>query len=471
MNLQGKTILVLGMGETGLSMAKWLSRIGSNIRVADNRAAPPNLSTLERAVPAAQVFTGPFSADIFIGIDLIAISPGVSPAAPLVRQAVKRGVPIVGDIELFALALKRFNTPRPKILAITGSNGKTTVAAMVSAMVKKVGWDAEVAGNIGPAVLDALMQRIDSGELPQLWVLEVSSFQLESTQSLNPDAAVVLNLSEDHFDRYMGIQDYAIAKARIFSEGADGSTVQVLNRDDPLVITMALAGRKQITFGLGVPVAESDFGLLCDGGETWLVQGRTRLIKTSELAVTGLHNVANTLAALALCHVIGLTSSSLLQALREFSGLPHRMEKVAAFNGITFYDDSKGTNVGATVAALSSMEQNIVLIAGGDGKQQDFSPLKKAIAKHARAVVLIGRDAGRIATVMDGCGVPLHSAATMEEAVQKSFFLAKAGDAVLMSPACASTDMFRNYVHRAEIFVAAIKDLEIKVLATASATH
>ncbi|MEE8617867.1 MAG: UDP-N-acetylmuramoyl-L-alanine--D-glutamate ligase [Nitrosomonadaceae bacterium] len=471
MNLRGKTILVLGMGETGLSMAKWLSRIGSNIRVADNRAAPPNLSKLERAVPAARIFTGTFSADVFIGIDLIAISPGVPLAAPLVRQAVKRGVPVVGDIELFALALKSFNTPRPKILAITGSNGKTTVAAMVGAMVRKAGWDTEVAGNIGPAVLDVLIQRLDSGKLPQSWVLEVSSFQLESTQSLNPDAAVVLNLSEDHFDRYVGIQDYAMAKARIFLEVTNGSVVQVLNRDDPLVSTMALAGRKQITFGLGVPVAERDFGLLHDDGETWLVQGRTRLIKTSELAVTGLHNVANALAALALCRAIGLTFSPLLQALREFCGLPHRMEKVAAINGVTFYDDSKGTNVGATVAALSSMTQNIVLIAGGDGKQQNFSPLKEAIAKHARAVVLIGRDAGRIAAAVDGCGVPLHSAATMEEAVQKSFSLAKAGDAVLMSPACASTDMFRNYVHRAEMFVAAIRDLEIKILATTSATH
>ncbi len=471
MNLRGKTILVLGMGETGLSMAKWLSRIGSNIRVADNRAAPPNLSKLERAVPAARIFTGTFSADVFIGIDLIAISPGVPLAAPLVRQAVKRGVPVVGDIELFALALKSFNTPRPKILAITGSNGKTTVAAMVGAMVKKAGWDTEVAGNIGPAVLDALIQRLDSGKLPQSWVLEVSSFQLKSTRSLNPDAAVVLNVSEDHFDRYVGIQDYAIAKARIFLEVTNGSVVQVLNRDDPLVNTMALAGRKQITFGLGVPVAERDFGLLHDDGETWLVQGRTRLIKTSELAVTGPHNVANALAALALCRAIGLTFSPLLQALREFCGLPHRMEKVAAINGVTFYDDSKGTNVGATVAALSSMTQNIVLIAGGDGKQQNFSPLKEAIAKHARAVVLIGRDAGRIAAAVDGCGVSLHSAATMEEAVQKSFSLAKAGDAVLMSPACASTDMFRNYVHRAEMFIAAIRDLEIKILATASATH
>lgn len=471
MNLHGKKILVLGMGETGLSMAKWLSRIGSNIRVADNRTAPLNLSTLEQIIPADQIFTGPFSTKIFKGIDLIAISPGIPRTIPLVSQAIKRGVPVIGDIELFALALNRFNTPRPKILAITGSNGKTTVAAMVGAMLRKAGRDTEVAGNIGPAVLDTLMQRVDSGKLPESWVLEISSFQLESTQNLNPDAAVVLNLSEDHLDRYVGMNDYAMAKAKIFSGKIDDrSVVQVLNRDDPIVSTMGLAGRKQITFGMDAPANEDDFGLLVDD-ESWLAQGNTRLIKTNELAVIGLHNVANALAALALCHAAGVTYSPLLCALREFGGLPHRMEKITTFNDITFYDDSKGTNVGATVAALNSVTQKKVLIIGGDGKQQDFSPLKEAVSKHVRAVVLIGKDAGKIATVMERWGVPLHHAVTMEDAVQKSFSLARAGDAVLMSPACASTDMFRNYIHRAEVFVAAIKNLELKTLAAARVTH
>ena len=471
MNLQEKTILVLGMGKTGLSMVKWLSRIGSNICVADSRTSPPNLRILERVVPTTKIFTGPFSDNILIGVDLIAISPGISLETPLVNKAVKCGVPVVGDIELFALALKKFNAPRPKVLAITGSNGKTTVAAMTGAMMKKVGLDTEVAGNIGPAVLDVLMQRIDSGKLPESWVLELSSFQLESTQNLHSDAAAVLNLSEDHFDRYVGIKDYAVAKARIFSEGADGNTIQILNRDDLLVSKMALSGSVQITFGLNAPITETDFGLLRDGNETWLAQGKKRLMKTSELLVTGLHNVANALAALALCYSIGITSSLLLQALREFSGLPHRMGKVATFNGITFYDDSKGTNVGATVAALNSMTQSIVLIAGGDGKRQNFLPLKNVIAEHARAIVLIGKDAAIIADILDGCGVPLHSVKSMEEAVQKSFSLAKTGDVVLMSPACASTDMFKNYIHRAEVFVAAIKNLEKKILTTASATH
>ena len=471
MNLYGKTILVLGMGETGLSMAKWLSRIGSNIRVADSRAAPPNLSALEHVISAAQIFTGSFSARILKGIDLIAISPGISKTIPLVSQAVKRGIPIVGDIELFSLALNKFNVPKPRILAITGSNGKTTVSAMVGAMLKEAGWDTEMAGNMGPAVLDKLMQRVDSGKLPQAWVLEISSFQLESTRNFKPDAAVVLNLSEDHLDRYVGMNDYAVTKAKIFSGKIDdGNVVQILNRDDPIVSTMALAGNKQITFGMDVPVNENDFGLMI-GDESWLVQGKNRLIKTSDLAVTGSHNVANALAALALCHAVGVTLGPLLHALRKFGGLPHRMEKVAAFNGITFYDDSKGTNVGATVAALNSITQKKVLIIGGDGKQQDFSPLKEAVSKHVRAVVMIGKDAGRIAAVIGECGVSLYSAVTMEDAVQKSFTLAKSGDVVLMSPACASTDMFRNYIHRAEIYISAIKSLELKTLAAARVTH
>ena len=460
-------MLVVGMGETGLSMAKWLARLGANVRAADSRATPPNLGALKRAVPAAQVFAGTFAAETFAGIDLIAISPGVPLAEPLVQQAAKRGVPVLGDIELFVLALRQLNSSKPKILAITGSNGKTTVTAMAGAMVKRAGWDAEVAGNIGPAALDALMLRENTGKLPQSWVLEVSSFQLETTQSLNPDAAVVLNLCEDHFDRYSGMQDYATAKARIFLGEAGGAGgVQILNRDDPLVCAMALPERKQMTFGLDAPVADSDFGLLCDGGDTWLVQGRTRLMKASELAIAGQHNAANALAALALCRAVELPFEPLLQALREFKGLPHRMEKVAVFSGITFYDDSKGTNVGATVAALSGMTQSVVLIVGGDGKRQDFSPLRQPVADCARAVVLIGRDAEKIAAALDGCGVPLHHVATMEEAVQQSFALALKGDAVLMSPACASLDMFRNYAHRAEVFVAAVRDLETRIPAT-----
>lgn len=282
MNLRGKTVLVLGMGETGLSMAKWLSHMGAIVRAADSRAAPPSLATLKQMLPAIRTCTGAFAAEIFIGIDIIAISPGVSLAEQLVQRAVKDGVPVVGDMELFALAIKQLNLSKPRILAITGSNGKTTVTAMAGAMLEKAGWDVEVAGNIGPAVLDVLMQREGAGKLPEAWVLEISSFQLETTRNLNPDAAVVLNLSEDHFDRYAGMQDYATAKARIFirgvAESGDEDGVQVLNRDDPVVRAMALTGRRQMTFGLGPPIADSDFGLLRNGADIWLAQDRKSVV-------------------------------------------------------------------------------------------------------------------------------------------------------------------------------------------------
>ncbi|WP_090458807.1 UDP-N-acetylmuramoyl-L-alanine--D-glutamate ligase [Nitrosospira sp. Nsp1] len=466
MNLRNKTVLVLGMGETGLSMAKWLSRMGANVRVADSRTAPPCMEDLKQALPHALMFTGAFTAEAFAGIDLIAISPGVSQTEKLVRQAMKDGVPVVGDMELFALAIRSLSASRPTIVAITGSNGKTTVTAMVGAMVKKAGWDVEVAGNIGPAVLDALMRRVDSEGLPQAWILEVSSFQLETMQNLGPDVATVLNLSEDHLDRYDGMREYAAAKARIFLDTAvgqgDDAGTQILNRDDSMVREMALGGRKKITFGLDLPVSDSDFGLLHEDGNSWLVQGATRLMKTSDLGVHGLHNAANALAALALCNAVALPFEPLLQALREFRSLPHRMENVGSYGGITFYDDSKGTNVGATAAALDGMTQSVVLIAGGVGKEQDFAPLARPIAEHARAVVLIGRDAGKIASAINHCGVPLHHASTMEEAVQKSFLLAQEGDAVLMSPACASFDMFKNYAHRAEAFIAAVRRVQAR---------
>ncbi|MBA4141498.1 MAG: UDP-N-acetylmuramoyl-L-alanine--D-glutamate ligase [Nitrosospira sp.] len=464
MTFRDKKVLVLGMGESGLSMAKWLVRRGGAIRVADSRTTPPCLTAFEQALPQARISMGAFSAEAFAGVDMIAISPGVPLAEPLVQQALQDGIPVVGDMELYALAISKPGSSSPPILGITGSNGKTTVTAMVGAMMKEAGWDAEVAGNIGPAVLDARMQRDDSGRQPQAWVLEISSFQLETTRNLVLDAAAVLNLSEDHLDRYAGMRDYAAAKARIFmsSEGQSGARdgVQILNRDDPVVRAMALDGRKQITFGLGPPVGENDFGLLRQSEDIWLVQGNARLMKASELGVRGLHNAANALAALALCRAVALPFEPLLHALREFRGLPHRMEEVAAFRGITFYDDSKGTNVGATAAALNGMTQTVVLIAGGDGKGQDFSPLARPVAEHARAVVLIGRDAEKIATALDDCAIPLHRAKTMDEAVEKSYRLARRGDAVLMSPACASFDMFRNYAHRAEAFKAAVLRVE-----------
>lgn len=293
--------------------------------------------------------------------------------------------------------------------------------------------------------------------LPDVFVLELSSFQLETTFTLNPVAATVLNVSEDHMDRYRGLDDYAAAKARIFQ----GDGVQVLNRDDPRALAMAQAGRPVATFGLDEP-GEGHYGLRSRDGKPWLAFGSEYLMAVADLPVAGLHNAANALAALALCRPLGLPFEPLLQALREFKGLPHRVEKVNQVRGVTFYDDSKGTNVGATEAALKGMACPVVLIAGGDGKGQDFSPLKDAVAGRARAVVLIGRDADLIAAALEGSGVPLLRAATLEEAVDKAFEAARPGDGVLLSPACASWDMFRNYKHRAEVFIAAAKALEAR---------
>ncbi len=471
MNVQDKTVLVLGMGETGLSMVKWLLRQGATVRAADSRSEPPNWQQITAGFPSVQLHKGKFTASIFNDIDMIAISPGVPLADPCVQQAVQRGVPVIGDMVLFSWALEQSNRPKPKVVAITGSNGKTTVTAMTGAMLKKSGWNVEVAGNIGPAVLNALMQRIDAGDWPQAWVLETSSFQLETTHNLNADVATVLNLSEDHLDRYTGMSDYTTAKARVFLHEKAGKGIQVLNRNDPGVCAMALQDKKQITFGVDEPPSHADFGLMHDGDDLWLMEGDVQLMKTSELVVNGLHNAVNALAALAMCRALGVAIDPLLASLREFRGLPHRMEKVAAFNGVTFFDDSKSTNVGATVAALSGMKQNVILIAGGDGKGQDFSYLREAVANNARAVVLIGRDANMIANELKDCGVPLHFAVTMEEAMQKSFLLAQSGDVVLLSPACASFDMFRNYIHRAEVFVAAVKDMENKFFSFGQKKH
>jgi UDP-N-acetylmuramoylalanine--D-glutamate ligase len=469
MNLRDKKVLVLGMGDTGLSMTKWLTRLGAEVRIADNRTAPPNREALEQVIPATKIYNGPFRAEAFDDAELIAISPGIPLAEPLVQEAVKREIPVVGDIELFVQALDQLEQPRPKILAITGSNGKTTVTTMVGDMVRNAGWDVEVAGNIGPAVLETLMQRMDLGKLPQYWVLELSSFQLETTQNLGADAAAVLNLSEDHFDRYAGMHDYAAAKARLFV--GDNKSIQILNRNDATVRAMAIPGRKQMTFGLDEPISDMDFGLLRSGADLWLVQGGMYLLNTKEMMIPGMHNIANALAAMALCRAVALPYEPLLKALREFKGLPHRMQKIAVINNVTFYDDSKSTNVGSAIAALNGMQKNIVLIAGGDGKGQDFSPLKQPVADYAQAVVLLGRDAKEIADAITDCQVPIHYAAAMDEAVRISFLLARPGDVVLLSPACASLDMFRNYIHRAEVFIAAVKEIEEKFICSDQESH
>ncbi len=460
MDWNGRKVVVLGLGDTGLSMARWLVRGGAQVRVADTRSAPPHAQILVRELPQAKLATGAFTEKTLSGADAIAISPGIDRRTPSIAAAIHHGVPVVGDVELFAQALPslvtRHSSPaRPKIVAITGSNGKSTVTAMAGAMCAAAGRTTVVAGNIGVPVLDALTTIEEGGTVPQAFVLELSSFQLESTASLAPDAATVLNVTEDHLDRYEGMTDYAAAKARVFA----GNGVQVLNRDDRLTLDMARTGRTIHTFGLAAPRDDSEWGIASDGARA-LARGTRRLMAASELPLAGLHNAANALAAHALASAIGLPEEPLARALREFRGLPHRTQKVAEIAGVTFFDDSKGTNVGATVAAMSGMDRPAVLIAGGDGKGQDFSPLAPAVKQKARAVVLIGRDAVLIEKALAGSGVTPAHAADMNEAVAAAFAAARPGDAVLLSPACASFDMFRDYVQRAEAFVAAVRRLE-----------
>jgi len=328
------------------------------------------------------------------------------------------------------------------------------VTALTGEMCAAAGLDCEVAGNIGPAVLDVLSRR-EQAEMPQAWVLELSSFQLETTSSLEPDAATVLNISDDHLDRYASVDDYASAKARIFA----GDGVRVVNRDDARSLAMA-GERRVLSFGLEAPRTEQEFGLVEDSGRSWLAQGSVRLIALDEMKLAGLHNAANALAALALCRSIDLPWPPLLAALRDFRGLPHRVELVGEVDRVRYYDDSKGTNVGATVAALSGLGaqgMKLVLIAGGEGKGQDFSPLAAAVRQCARSVVLIGRDAPAIERALEGLDVPLRHASDMDQAVDVAAADARPGDAVLLSPACASFDMFRNYKHRGEVFRAAVR--------------
>jgi UDP-N-acetylmuramoylalanine--D-glutamate ligase len=457
----GARVLILGLGETGLSIARWIARQGGMVRAADTRAAPPAADRLRASLPEAEIVAGAFGEHLLAGVDLVAVSPGVPLAEPVVRAARSRGLDVAGDVELLARFLAV--APPAKVIAITGTNGKSTVTALAGVLCRAGGLDAEVAGNISPAVLDALMARLDAGRLPEAWVLELSSFQLEATASLRPAAATMLNLSEDHLDRYPGIEEYAAAKARIFA----GDGVQVLNRGDPRSLGMRLPGRAVVTFGLDAAREPDHYGILRIAGEPWLARGATPLIAARDLRLAGMHNVANALAALALSRAIGVRCAPVLEALAAFPGLPHRVERVGEIDEAIFYDDSKGTNVGATVAALDGFARQfdgsgrkVVLIAGGEGKGQDFAPLAAAVAAAARAVVLIGRDAPRIAQAIDASGVAVVRAATIGEAVRRAVAAARPGDAVLLSPACASFDMFENYRRRGEAFAAAVRELE-----------
>ena len=448
MELRGKRVLVVGLGESGLAMAKWLHRQGALVRVADSRDTPPNVDALQRVAPGAELVAGAFSKGMFAGMDLVAISPGVPKDTPVIATV---DLPLVSEIELFAAGVRE-QVPGSKIIAITGSNGKTTTTALTAHLLNGAGVPAIACGNISPSALDALMDAQDAGALPQVWVVELSSFQLETTHHLNAEAATVLNISEDHLDRYDGsLANYAAAKSRIFK----GKGVMVLNRDDDWSMANGRCGRKIVTFGLNAAPRALDFGLL--NGE--IVKGKDVMVTVDALKLTGLHNAANAMAALALCEAIGVPAAKLIEPLKSFAGLPHRVETVAEIDGVLYVDDSKGTNVGATLAAIEGMGRKVAIVLGGDGKGQDFSPLKSALEKHGRAVALIGRDAAAIGMALEGSGVPTRILGDMDAAVVWLAGHAQAGDCVLLSPACASLDMYRNYAHRAQAFIDAVKGL------------
>ena len=538
MQLQGQHVLILGLGASGLAMARWCARAGAEVSVADTRDAPPQLAALQAEWPSVRFMAGPFSADLVQGTSVRAVfrSPGLAPdvVAPVVNAAQAMGLWQGVELTLFAVALSDLYTRfayKPQVLAITGTNGKTTVTALTGQLVARAGKSVQVAGNIGPTLLDTLTQALaraqaqidvpaesetptkadsESAEadfptaatsteaepevtkrhplaaaLPEVWVLELSSFQLDSCEGFEPTAATVLNVSQDHLDWHGDMSVYAAAKARIFGE----QTLMVLNREEPLVMAMRPAPvrvklqkpieRECLLFGGDMPQRPGDFGIEVANGMTWLVRALEadethrrrkdqeddlhiqRLIPADALRIRGRHNAVNALAALALASSAGCALGPMLYGLREYRGEPHRVEPVAIIDGVEFFDDSKGTNVGATAAALKGLgtDRRIVAILGGEGKGQDFSPLAEPISRFARAVVLIGRDAPLIRAALQDSAAPLHDAADMASAVSLAAELAQSGDAVLMSPACASFDMFDHYVHRAEVFVQAVSEL------------
>jgi UDP-N-acetylmuramoylalanine--D-glutamate ligase len=447
---QEDKILIVGLGKTGLSCARYLAGRGFAFAVTDSRDAPPGLKQLREELPDVPIFLGGFKSEVFAAADRLVVSPGVSLDEPQIQIARQGGVPVLGDIQLFARALDEgAQTP---LVAITGSNGKSTVTTLVGKMARAAGIKVAVGGNLGRPALELLHPQV------QLYVLELSSFQLDTTQSLRADAAVVLNVSPDHMDRYADLEAYSASKATIYRGAATG----IINRDDPQVAAMASLPQQQVGFTLGCPEGE-DFGIRGKQGEAWLCQGQTPLLAASELLIPGRHNQANALAALALGSAVGLPLEAMQQTLREFRGLPHRTQFVAEKQQMRWYNDSKGTNVGATIAALEGMhpergDSRTLLIAGGHCKGADFTSLAPVVQRTARAVILIGRDAPLLEAVLRG-RVELCHAGSLNEAVALAARLGRPGDRVLLSPACASFDMFRNFEARGEAFIQAVEAL------------
>ena len=439
---QHKTIIV-GLGKSGLSCARFLRRQGVEVMVVDSRAKPPAAQQLQSEFPEVETQFGGFYAELFEQAEVLVVSPGVSLSAPAIMTAIEAGVEVVGDIELFA---RHAQAP---VIAITGSNGKSTVTTMVGEMAKAAGKDVRVGGNIGTPALDLL--QVDE---PDLYVLELSSFQLETTASLKPAAAVVLNVSQDHLDRYRDMQDYAVTKKRIF----EGAAIKLVNQDDSVVAGWCGEDQSWLRFSLQQPQNSNDFGVAQQDDQSWLAKGEQLLLPVAELKVAGMHNVANALAALALGESVGLSMAAMLEALRNFAGLPHRCQWLAEKYGVNWYNDSKATNVGAAVAAIEGMVGKVVLLAGGEAKGQDFSALRDALANKGRAVVLFGVDAKQIAEVLADV-VPVEYVANLSDAAATAQRLAQAGDAVLLAPACASFDMFSGYEDRGNQFAAAVTEV------------
>lgn len=493
-NLAQKNILILGLGASGLALARWCVRCGAQVTVADTRAVPPQLAALTGLASARFVHAAMDEELLALGaFDRVLKSPGLSPqsVAAVMAAAQARGLVCGSELSLFAQALADLKEDRayaPQVIAITGTNGKTTVTALTGQLVQRAGRSVAVAGNIGPTLLDTLAEKLNGapGEdglptLPEVWVLELSSFQLDGVQGFEPTVATVLNISQDHLDWHQTLPAYVAAKAHVYGR----SGLMLLNRDDPQVMAALPAMvkgkplRPYLTFGTDAPTQPGDYGIETANGMAWLVRAAEadetikrrkaeevvlhiqRLMPLQALRIQGRHNAANALAALGLTVAAGCTLAPMLHGLRDYRGEPHRVESVAVLNEVEYFDDSKGTNVGATVAALAGLgaDRKLVLILGGEGKGQDFSPLLEPVSRYARAVVLIGRDAPLIKAALAGSQATLWEATTMDEAVTVAAAQARPGDAVLMSPACASFDMFDNYEHRAHAFCDAVQGL------------
>ena len=486
--LLNRHILVLGLGDSGLAMVRWCVSQGAAVTVVDTREQPPGWSALQAEGLNVTVKTQAFTEDLLQdhGIHAVFKSPGLSPSqvAPVWVAAKARGLWVGTELSLFVHALRQLkdlNGYQPQVLAITGTNGKTTVTRLTGLLVARAGHQVAVAGNIGPTLLDTLQARWH--DLPEAWVLELSSFQLDGVDDFEPTAACILNLTQDHLDWHTDMHDYGQAKAHIWGSQSIG----VLPRNDAVVMALwpkdstdkKVPPRARMTFGANLPQVPGDFGLSVENGMTWLVRAAPaeeplgkrnkagdeplqiqRLMPADALRIRGQHNALNALAALALASTCSQSLAPLLHGLREYTGEPHRLSSVARINDIEYVDDSKGTNVGATVAAIQSLgaDRRLVVILGGDGKGQDFSPLIEPVATYGRAVVLIGQDAHAIAQTLSITGVPQHRAQDMAEAVALATDAAQSGDIVLLSPACASLDMYSNYVARAQAFVEAVQE-------------